>query len=311
MKDSRVKTVAIIPAYNEEYSIAKVILGTKRYVDRIIVCDDGSRDMTSLIAEELGVTVVRHDENRGKGEALRTLHKEIAKLDPDVIVTVDGDGQHDPHQIPMLVKPIEAGESDVVLGSRYVDGGRMDAPFYRKFGLRIINFLYKKVAGLQVKDTQCGFRAYSKKAFDFLMQGYEKGYGIEGEQLVLASKNGIRLTEVPISVRYNGLGVTSKKSALLHGADLMATLFRLAVEKKPLKYLGLPGMGLTFIGTILGLYLLLMFGITGDVGISMVILTGGMLTIGVLLIVVGITLTELKRINEKINGFKKRAHTEN
>ena len=308
MKDSRVKTVAVIPAYNEEHSIAKVILGTRRYVDRVIVCDDGSKDMTSVIAEELGARVVRHDENRGKGEALRTLYKEIAELGPDIIITVDGDGQHDPDQIPMLVKPIEAGESDVVVGSRYVDGGRMDAPLHRKFGLRIINFLYKKVAGLKIKDTQCGFRAYSRKAFEFLMQGDEKGYGIEGEQLVLASKNGIRVTEVPISVRYNGLGVTSKKSALLHGADLMATLFRLAVEKKPLKYLGFPGIGLTCIGAILVLYLLLMFSVTGYFGIPMVILTVGVLIVGVLLIVVAITLTELKRINEKINGFKKRTH---
>jgi glycosyltransferase involved in cell wall biosynthesis len=310
MKDSRVKTVAVIPAYNEEYSIAKVVLGTRRYVDRVIVCDDGSKDMTSVIAEELGATVVRHGENRGKGEALRTLHKEIVKLDPDIIITVDGDGQHNPDQIPMLVKPIDAGESDVVVGSRYVDGGMMDAPLHRRFGLRVINYLYKKVAGLQIKDTQCGFRAYSRKAFEFLMQGDEKGYGIEGEQLVLASRNGIRLTEVPISVRYNGLGVTSKKSALLHGADLMATLFRLAVEKKPLKYLGLPGIGLTFIGVILGLYSLLMFGVTGDFGIPMAILTVGLLAVGVLLIVVAITLTELKRISEKINGFKKSAHTE-
>jgi len=311
MKDSKVKTVAVIPAYNEEYGIAKVVLGTRRYVDRVIVCDDGSKDMTSLIAKELGAIVVRHGENRGKGEALRTLYKEIMAFDPDIIVTVDGDGQHDPGQIPMLVKPIEAGDSDVVIGSRYVDGGIMDAPLHRRFGLRVINFLYKKVTGVKVKDTQCGFRAYSKKAFEFLLQGDEKGYGIEGEQLVLASRNGIRLTEVPVSVRYNGLGVTSKKTAVLHGADLMATLFRLAVEKKPLKYLGLPGIGLTFIGAMLGLFSLLMFGVTGDSGIPMAILTAGFLIVGLLLIFVAITLTELKRINEKINGFKKRAHIEN
>jgi glycosyltransferase involved in cell wall biosynthesis len=311
MKDGRVKTVAVIPAYNEEYGIAKVVLGTKRYVDKVIVCDDGSNDMTSVIAKELGAIVVRHGENRGKGEALRTLYKEIMAFDPDIIVTVDGDGQHNPDQIPMLVKPIEAGESDVVIGSRYVDGGMMDAPLHRRFGLRVINYLYKKVAGLQVKDTQCGFRAYSKKAFEFLLQGDEKGYGIEGEQLVLASRNGIRLTEVPVSVKYNGLGATSKKSAFLHGADLIATLFRLAVEKKPLKYLGFPGIGLTFIGVMLGLYSLLMFSVTGDFSVPTAILTAGFLIVGLLLIVVAITLTELKRINEKINGFKKRAHTEN
>jgi len=304
--NDEVKVVAIIPAYDEENSIAKVILQTRQHVDDIVVCDDGSSDMTSVIAKELGAIVVRHGENRGKGEALRTLYKEIMAFDPDIIVTVDGDGQHNPDQIPMLVKPIEAGESDVVIGSRYVDGGRMDAPLYRKFGLRVINFLYKKVVGLQIKDTQCGFRAYSKKAFEFLMQGDEKGYGIEGEQLVLASKNGIRLTEVPISVRYNGLGATSKKSALLHGIDLIATLFRLAVEKKPLKYLGLPGVGLICIGAILGLYSLLMFSVTGYYGIPMAILTAGLLIVGALLIVVAITLTELKRIDRKLNGLNKR-----
>jgi len=101
--------------------------------------------------------------------------------------------------------------------------------------------------------------------------------------------------------------VTSKKSALLHGADLIATLFRLAVEKKPLKYLGLPGIGLTCIGAVLGLYSLLMFSLTGDFGIPIAILTVGALIVGGLLIFGAITLTELKRINEKINGIKKRA----
>ena len=303
MNDDRVKAVAVIPAYNEEHSIAKVILGTKRYVDRVIVCDDGSTDMTSIIAKELGARVVKHNENRGKGEALRTLYKEIAELSPDIIVTVDGDGQHDPDEIPMLVKPIETGESDVVIGSRYVDGGKMDAPFHRRFGLRVINFLYKKVGGLRIKDTQCGFRAYSKKAFEFLMQCDAKGYGIEGEQLMLAAKNGLRVMEVPISVKYNNLGMTSKKSALLHGADLMATLLRLAVEERPLKYLGLPGVGLTCIGAMLGLYLLWMFNMTRYFSIPVALLTVGMLIVGVLMVVSAIIFQGLKRIDEKLNNF--------
>jgi len=303
MKNNRLRTVAIIPAYNEEHSIAKVVLGTRRYVDRVVVCDDGSKDMTSIIAEALGARVVRHNENRGKGEALRTLHKEIAELDPDIIVTVDGDGQHNPDNIPMLVKPIEAGESDVVVGSRYVDGGRMDAPLHRIFGLRVINFLYKKVGGLKVRDTQCGFRAYSKKAFEFLMQGNEKGYGTEGEQLVLASKNGLRVMEVPISVRYNGLGVTSKKSALFHGADLVLTLLRLVMKKRPLKYLGLPGIGLTCIGTMLALYLLWIFDVTGRFSTPVAALALVPLTVGLSLVVAAIILYRLKRINERPEKF--------
>ena len=306
MNDDRVKTVAVIPAYNEERSIAKVILETRRYVDRVIVCDDGSKDMTSMIAKELGARVVRHTQNRGKGEALRTLYGEITELSPDIIVTVDGDGQHDPDQIPMLVKPIETGESDVVVGSRYVDGGKMDAPFHRRFGLRVINFLYKKVGGLRVEDTQCGFRAYSKKAFEFLMQGNARGYGIEGEQLMLAAKNGLRVMEVPISVKYNNLGVTSKKTALLHGADLISTLFRLVVEERPLKYLGIPGIGLTCIGGMLGVYLLWMFNMTRYFSIPVAILAVGTLILGVLMFVSSIIFQGLKRIDEKLSIFDER-----
>ena len=303
---NRLKTVAIIPAYNEENTIAKVILRTRQYVDSVIVCDDGSTDMTFKIAESLGAKVARHGERRGKGEALRTLSKEAMEQNPDILVTLDGDGQHDPDQIPMLVKPIETGRSDVVVGSRYVDGGKMDAPLYRRFGLRVVNFLYKKVAGVRINDTQSGFRAYSQKAFEFLMQCDAGGYGIEGEQLVVASKNGLRVMEVPISVSYNGLAETSKSSPLLHGADLIWTLFRLVVNERPLMYLGLPGIGLTCIGAMLGMYLLWVFNITRHFNIPVAILTVGTLTAGLLSIIAGITLHRLKRMIEKSKRFPER-----
>lgn len=307
MTNNRVKTVAVIPAYNEESSIAKVILETRRYVDRVIVCDDGSTDMTFRIAEALGVSVVRHTENLGKGDAIRTLFKEIMELSPDVIVTLDGDGQHNPDLIPILVKPIEKGMSDIVVGSRYVDGAKVGAPFYRRFGLQVINFLYRKVAGVRTKDTQSGFRAYSKKALKYLIQCDAKGYGIEGEQLVLAARNGLKVIEVPVSINYNGLAKTSKKSPLLHGLDLMSTLFRLVVEERPLKYLGLPGIGLTSIGLMLAVYLLWMFNMTQYFSLPLALLTVGALIVGVFLVVAAITLRGLKRINEKLNRFNERA----
>ena len=304
MKNNRVKTVAIIPAYNEENSIAKVILQVKRYVDEVIVCDDGSTDMTFMIAKELGASVVRHSEKRGKGEALRTLSKEVMELGADIIVTLDGDGQHDPDEIPMLLKPIEAGESDLVVGSRYVDGGKTDAPLYRRLGLRAINFLYRKFAGVHAKDTQSGFRVYSQKAFEFLMQCDAKGYGIEGEQLALAAKNGLRVMEVPISVKYKGTTKNSKKSPLLHGADLIFTLFRLVVEGRPLLYLGLPGMGFIGIGMMLGLYLLWMFNTSRYFSMPVAILTVGASMAGMLLVIAAITFQGLKRISEKLTNYR-------
>ena len=306
MESNGSKTVAIIPAYNEEGSIAKVVLQAKQYVDNVIVCDDGSSDMTFTIARALGVRVIRHAVNQGKGATFRTLSKEVVELSPDIIVTLDGDGQHDPQDIPMLLKPIEAGECDVVVGSRYVDGGKMNAPFYRKVGLRVINFLFRRAAGGLIKDTQSGFRAYSQKAFDFLMQCDAKGYGIEGEQLVFAARNGLRVMEVPISIKYNGLATDSKKSPLFHGADLIATLLRLAVEERPLKYLGLPGIGLTGIGAMLAVYLLWMFNITRYFSVLVALLTMGTLIAGLLLAVSAIILHGLKRINERLKRFNEK-----
>jgi glycosyltransferase involved in cell wall biosynthesis len=297
--------VAVVPAYNEEDSIAKVILQTKRYVDAIIVCDDGSTDMTFKIAEALGVTVVQHDENRGKGEAMKSLFGEIMALDPDVIVALDGDGQHNPDEIPMLVKPIEKGVSDVVVGSRYVGGIKPSAPLYRRLGLRFINFLYKR-AGVHTKDTQSGFRAYSQKAFQYLIRCDANGYGIEGEQLFLATRNGLRVMEVPVNIRYAGLGQTSKKAPILQGVDTILTLLRLVVEDRPLKYLGLPGVILALAGTISGLYLLGIFNASQHFSLPVAILTVGMLTTGLLSMVTGIILQGFKKLNARLNKFERK-----
>jgi len=303
MKNDKVKTVAVIPAYNEESSIAKMILRTKPYVDEIIVCDDGSMDMTFYIAKALGARMVRHGEKRGKGEALRTLFREAMKLNPEIIVTLDGDGQHDPDDIPMLMKSVETGKCDMVVGSRYVKGGKMDAPAFRKWGLRGINFLYRKFADVQVRDTQSGFRAYSRKTVECLMQYDAQGYGIEGEQLALAAKNGLRVIEVPISVNYKQLTKNSKKNSLLHGAELMSTLLRLITEERPLMYLGLPGIGLTCVGVIMGLYVVWMFNMTRYFSMPVATLTVGSSIGGLLLIIASITLHGLKRIRERIDKF--------
>jgi glycosyltransferase involved in cell wall biosynthesis len=301
MKNDKVKTVAVIPAFNEESSVAKVILRTKPYVDEIIVCDDGSMDMTFYIAKALGARVVRHDEKRGKGEALKTLFREAMRLNPEILVTLDGDDQHDPDAIPMLIKPLEAGKCDIVVGSRYVDGGKMNASAYRRWGLKAINFLYRKFANIRVRDTQSGFRAYSRKTIKYLMQHDAQGYGIEGEQLAVAAKNGLKVMEVPISVNYKQLTKNSKKSSLLHGAELMSTLLRLVTEERPLMYLGLPGIGLTCAGVIMGLYVVWMFNMTRYFSMPVATLTVGSSIGGLLLIIASITLHGLKRIRDRID----------
>ena len=153
--------VVVIPAYNEERTIAKVVLQAKRHVDLVMVIDDGSVDMTGDIARGLGAKVLRNEVNLGKGEALRRVFKETLTLKPEVTVALDADGQHDPDEIPKLVKPIVDGEADVVVGSRYVEGASTDAPTYRKMGLRVIEGLGRSAIKVPIRDTQSGFRAYS------------------------------------------------------------------------------------------------------------------------------------------------------
>ena len=229
--------VACIPAYNEEKTIAKVILQTRKYVDKIIVCDDGSQDMTGEISEALGAIVIKHEKNMGKGMALKSLLLEVQKYDPDIVVTLDADGQHDPALIPKLIQPILNGEADMVIASRFIGKNRVEIPRYRKMGLKIIDIIQPYN---NIKDTQSGYRAYGRKAIPILLKARTKGYGIEIEQIKLAIENNLKIIEIPAKIKYKKLPKTSKKNPLTHMAEIIITILRLTLEKRPLTYLGIP-----------------------------------------------------------------------
>lgn len=296
MNKERHRIVGVIPAYNEEETIGRVILKTQKYVDRVLVCDDGSTDLTSELAEKLGCLVVRHSNNMGKGAALKTLFREVSKLEADIIVVLDADGQHDPAEIPLLVKPIIDGEADVVVGSRYADNACNEAPFYRWIGLFLMNFLCRKMANIRVKDTQSGFRAYSRRALDVIADFESEGYGVEMEQLNMAASHNLRIVEVPVTIRYRGLNRSSKKDPVTHGSEIITSLLRLVVEKRPLRFLGIPGIALTSAGVLSGIYLLLLFNATRYFSMPLAVATLGAMSLGFLLIVASITLYAVKKV---------------
>jgi len=293
--------VAAIPAYDEERTIGKLVLLAQRYVDRVVVCDDGSRDMTAEIAEKLGAMVVRHHKNMGKGAALRTALEYLKQLNPDVVVTMDADAQHDPKGIPRLLDPIIRGEADMVIGSRYVEGSETDAPFYRRLGLKLVNSVSRKSGGGVVRDTQSGFRAYSAKVLDLMQECEAGGYGIETEQLAVAVKNGLRVAEVPIVVRYKGLEKTSKRNSVRHGAELVGMALRLIVEERPLLLFGVPGAMLTMLGIGTGVYLLWYFNVTRYFSIPVALITLGTLFMGTILFITSLMLYAIKRLRQKTN----------
>ncbi|MBC7090505.1 MAG: glycosyltransferase family 2 protein [Nitrososphaeria archaeon] len=300
--DKRFNIIACIPAYNEEKSIAKVILQTKRYVNQVIVCDDGSTDMTAEIAENLGAIVLKHTKNMGKGAAIKTLLEYAKQLKPDIIVTLDADGQHDPNGIPKLLKPIIEEKAEFVIGSRYVPGSKTETPLYRRIGLKIVNWLSGRG---KVKDTQSGYRAYPSKIVDLILQCESKGYGIEVEQLTLAIKNKLRIIEVPITIRYKNLENPSKRNPIRHGTELITIALRLIVEEKPLVFLGVPGILLIVIGLVSGVYLLLYFNMTRYFSIPIALITLGTLFTGILLVVTALILYSLTRLVKKyVSNYK-------
>ncbi len=160
--------IASIPAFNEEKSIAKMILETQKHVDRVVVCDDGSTDLTAEIAERLGAEVVKHDRNLGYGTAVQTLFRRAKEMQADVMVTIDGDGQHDPRDIPALIEPVLAGEADVVIGSRFLGDAEKtnDVPTLRRWGIRIITGFANRSFDSSLSDAQSGLRAYGRNALE-------------------------------------------------------------------------------------------------------------------------------------------------
>ena len=215
--------VAIIPAYNEEKALADVIGKTFEHVDEVIVVDDGSSDKTSEVAIEAGARVIKHSVNLGKGEALKSGFKAVG--DDSIIITIDGDGQHNPSEIPDLVRPIIEDGADLVNGSRYMNGPEENTPAYRRVGQKVLDIASNISAGTKVTDSQSGFRAFSPKSKN-VFRFKDTGFGIESEMLVDAAEAGLKIVEVPITVRYDLDGST--KDPITHGVGV---LFNIAKDK--------------------------------------------------------------------------------
>ena len=215
--------VAIIPAYNEEKALADVIDRTLEHVDEVIVVDDGSSDKTSEVAIGAGARVIKHSVNLGKGEALKSGFKAIGN--DSIIITIDGDGQHNPSEIPDLVRPIIEDGADLVNGSRYMNGPEENTPAYRRVGQKVLDIATNISAGTKVTDSQSGFRAFSPKSKN-VFRFKDTGFGIESEMLVDAAEAGLKIVEVPITVRYDFDGST--KDPITHGVGV---LFNIAKDK--------------------------------------------------------------------------------
>jgi len=279
-----------IPAFNEEKNIAVLIIQLKKIADKIIVCNDGSTDLTSKIAEELGATVINHEKNLGYGAAIRSIFLKSRDLDGDILVTFDADGQHRIEDIDKVINPIINGESDLVIGSRFLDEGEKEVPQYRKVGIKIITKITNATIKKQLTDSQSGFRAYSKKILNELNPS-ELGMGISTEILIKASTKNFRISEVPIKIIYKG--DTSTHNPISHGSSVLFSTIKYTSIEHPLKFYGVPSVILFAIGLFLTYYSVEYYADIGRLNTNLTLVSAGVMLTAIVLSVAGILLYSL------------------
>ena len=290
--------LACIPAYNEEGIIGNLIKKTLPLVDSVVVCDDGSSDLTLKEARDAGAFVIQHSHNKGKGAALKSLFDFAKHSNADVIVTIDGDGQFLPEEIPKLVKDIEDGKSDIVIGYRFET--EKDMPSYRKFGNKVLDELSKRAANLNLRDTQSGFRAYSKRAIAKI-HFRNDGFAADSEILIDASEKNLLISEHNVSVLYNTGNKTSTKNPVKHGSGVFISLLELVLSKRPLTFLGIPGVVMMIIGIITSSITFTFLNETGHFLVSYALLSMILITVGIMLILVsGILFSFNRTVRNKL-----------
>jgi len=218
MSDISVRRILIvIPAYNEEQTIAEVIKGVKNLGAGydVVVVDDSSCDDTGLKASIEGATVIKLPCNLGIGGAVQTGFKYAQSKGYDACVQVDGDGQHPTAEIPRLLRYIFEEGYDLVIGSRFVEDIPYNVSFMRNLGIKVLSIALKCATGLEVKDTTSGFRAINRRAIEFFSREYPQDYP-EPESLILSNQYGFRVIEVPVQMNsrmYGASSITPVKSA--------------------------------------------------------------------------------------------------
>ena len=292
------KIIVGIPAYNEEKNIATIITKLADITDTIIVCNDGSSDLTLDIAKKMGVSVINHEKNLGYGAAIRSIFLKAKEMNGDVLVTFDADGQHRIEDIENVIKPIIKQEADLVIGSRFLDESEKEIPQYRKVGIKVITKITNSSIKEQLTDSQSGFRAYSKKVIAELNPS-ELGMGISTEILIKASSKKFRITEVPIKILY--AGDTSTHNPVSHGSSVIFSTIKYTSIEHPLKFYGIPSMILFIIGISFTYLSAEYYAEIGRLNTNLTIIAAGTVLIAVVLLITSILLYSLVSVVREKN----------
>jgi len=278
-----------IPAFNEEKNIASIISRLKDFTDSIVVCDDGSSDMTAKIAEDMGAILVKHPKNLGYGAAIRTIFLKAKDLESDALVTLDGDGQHQIMDVEKILKPIEKNQADIVIGSRFLDK-KSDVPKYREFGINVITKVTNVTIKNKLTDAQSGLRAYSKKVLSEIAPS-DSGMGISTEILIKASSKGLKIVEVPITISY--AGETSTQNPVSHGTSVLFSTIKYISIEHPIKFYGIPGFICLIVGFFFTYLAIQYYTEFGKLSTNLTILSAGTVLVGIMLAITAVLLYSL------------------
>ena len=278
-----------IPAYNEEKNIASIIIKLKKITDSIIVCDDGSSDMTSDISKNLGAIVITHKKNMGYGVAINSIFQKAKELNSDLLVTFDADGQHRVEDIEKVVEPIKNNTADLVIGSRFLDK-KSNVPNYRKIGIKVITKITNASIKKKLTDSQSGFRAYNKQVLSQISPS-DIGMGISTEILIKSSSKGLRIMEVPVTILYSG--DTSTHNPVSHGTSVLLSTIKFTSIEHPLKFYGIPSVIFLIIGGIFTTLAIQYYIDVGRLNSNLTLIGGGTVLIGIIFLICAILLYSL------------------
>lgn len=309
--DGAIEVVAAIPAYNEGDTIEAVVQGVQHHVDEVVVVDDGSADDTVAVAERAGATVVEHETNRGYGAAMQTLFSEAHDRNAKVLVTLDGDGQHDPDDVPRLVDTVRNGDANLVIGSRFHSDGDNHVPLYRRFGLFVINLLTNLSLGRSwVSDTQSGLRAFDERAIASLATDDTLSDNMSASTDVLyhARRHDYEVEEVGATIYYEG-DETSTRNPVSHGLSVVGNILQTIEREQPLRFIGLPGFTTALLGFGLGYWAVANYLQTGSFPTGIVLFCIFTTVVGSLLALTGVILHSIKTHVEAIPDHAARNET--
>ena len=276
-----------LPAFNEEKNIASIITQLKKKYKLIIVCDDGSSDLTAAISEEMGAVVVKHKKNLGYGGAIRSLFLKANELNCDILVTFDSDGQHKISDIENVIKPIQNKEANIVIGSRFLGNVEGTLPTYRKLGIKAITNLVNSNTGNKITDSQSGFRGYDKTTLEKIIPS-DSGMGVSTEILIKANKHNFKIIEIPITILYQE--EISSQQTLSHGTSVILSTMKFISIEHPLKFYGIPGILFLAIGLFFIVWTIQEFTIGGSIITNISIIGIGSTILGSILTMTSILL---------------------